>query len=42
MEHGGPGLLIDAGEMSKPRRIDELLPGAFEAADIPGDQGKPR
>src|ERR1700677_2054924 len=28
MEHGGPGLLLDAGDDAPPHRIDELLPGA--------------
>jgi cytidine deaminase len=34
MEHGGPGLLVDGGPTAPPQRLGELLPGAFEAADI--------
>lgn len=34
MEHGGPGLLVDGGPAAPPQRLGELLPGAFEAADI--------
>jgi cytidine deaminase len=34
MEHGGPRLLVDAGPTAPPQRLSELLPGAFEAADI--------
>jgi cytidine deaminase len=31
-EHGGPDCLVDSAD--RPRRIDELLPGAFDAADL--------
>jgi len=34
IEHGGPGLLLDAGDDAPPHRIDELLPAAFDGADI--------
>jgi hypothetical protein len=34
MEHGGPGLLVDGGPAAPPQRLSELLPGAFDAADI--------
>ena len=34
MEHGGPGLLVDGGPATPPQRLSELLPGAFDAADI--------
>lgn len=33
-EHGGAELLIDAGEGETPRRLDELLPGAFGPEDL--------
>jgi cytidine deaminase len=33
-EHGGAALLIDGGLGAPPRRLGELLPGAFEGADI--------
>jgi cytidine deaminase len=31
LEHGGPGLLIDAGPGAEPQRIGDLLPGGFDA-----------
>jgi len=34
IEHGGPGLLVDGGPTAPPQRLSELLPGAFDAADI--------
>ncbi len=34
MEHGGPGLLLDAGPGEPPQRLEQLLPDAFEAADV--------
>jgi cytidine deaminase len=33
-EHGGAGLLVDAGDGAEPRRLAELLPGAFGPADL--------
>jgi cytidine deaminase len=40
MEHGGPGLLVDGGPTTPPQRLSELLPGAFEAADIAARGGQ--
>jgi cytidine deaminase len=34
LEHGGGGLLIDAGPDAAPVRLDELLPDAFDAAEL--------
>jgi cytidine deaminase len=34
MEHGGPGLLVDAGAGREPRRLEELLPDSFGAPDL--------
>ena len=34
MEHGGDGLLLDGGPGSPPRRLGELLPGAFDSAAL--------
>ncbi len=44
MEHGGPGLLLDAGLTSPPQTLGELLPGAFDGAALevrrgPGGNG---
>jgi cytidine deaminase len=36
MEAGGPGLLVDAGEGCPPRPLRELLPGAFDRAELAG------
>ncbi len=33
-EHGGPGLLVDGGPGAPPKRLGDLLPGAFDQADI--------
>lgn len=33
-EHGGADLLVDAGEGAAPRRLGELLPGAFGPGDL--------
>jgi cytidine deaminase len=33
-EHGGADLLVDAGEGAAPRRLGELLPGAFGPEDL--------
>jgi len=35
MEHGGPELLLDAGEGSPPQRLGELLPLAFDSSELP-------
>jgi len=34
MEHGGPELLLDAGEAKPPWRLGELLPGAFDSSEL--------
>jgi len=34
LEHGGPGLLVDAGEGVLPRKLGDLLPGAFDEAEL--------
>lgn len=34
LEHGGPELPIDGGEGVEPVRLDQLLPGAFDAAEL--------
>jgi cytidine deaminase len=33
-ERGGPGLLVDRGPGASPQRLEELLPGAFDRADL--------
>lgn len=33
-EHGGPGLLLDAGPGREPLTLEVLLPGAFDAAEL--------
>lgn len=33
-EHGGPQLLVDAGPGARPRRLGELLPGAFDGGEL--------
>ncbi len=33
-EHGGPGLLVDAGDAHEPLTMGELLPGAFGPDDL--------
>ena len=33
-EHGGPGLLLDAGPGEPPATLGSLLPGAFTGADL--------
>ena len=45
MEHGGPGLLLDAGPSSPPQSLGGLLPGAFDSAELkvrrgPGSTGR--
>jgi cytidine deaminase len=34
MEHGGPGLLVDAGPGKPPATLGSLLPAAFTGADL--------
>jgi cytidine deaminase len=34
MEHGGNGLLLDGGLANPPQRLSELLPGAFDGAEM--------
>ena len=34
MEHGGPELLLDAGPAAPPQRLGQLLPGAFDNAEL--------
>src|ERR1039458_8387656 len=34
LEHGGPGLLVDAGEGREPVTLATLLPGAFDAGEL--------
>jgi cytidine deaminase len=34
LEAGGPGLLVDAGEGRPPRTLADLLPGAFDDAEL--------
>jgi cytidine deaminase len=34
MEHGGPGLLLDGGPGAPPQRLGDLLPGAFDDAEL--------
>jgi cytidine deaminase len=34
MEHGGPDLLVDGGPGSSPQRLAQLLPGAFDDAEL--------
>jgi cytidine deaminase len=34
LEHGGPGLLVDAGEGRDPVTLGALLPGAFDADEL--------
>jgi cytidine deaminase len=34
LEHGGPGLLVDGGPGQPPRRLEELLPDAFDGAEL--------
>ena len=34
LEHGGPGLLVDAGPEAEPRRLGDLLPDSFGAPDL--------
>ena len=34
VEHGGPELLVDAGASAPPRRLEDLLPGAFGGAEL--------
>ena len=34
MEHGGPELLLDAGPTAPPQRLGQLLPGAFDNAEL--------
>jgi cytidine deaminase len=40
-EHGGPGLLLDAGEGSPPVEMVALLPGAFDADELTARREKP-
>lgn len=34
LEHGGPDLLLDAGDGRAPVTLGELLPGAFDAVEL--------
>jgi cytidine deaminase len=34
LEHGGPELLLDDGPAAPPRRLGDLLPGAFDGAEL--------
>jgi hypothetical protein len=34
MEHGGPGLLLDGGPAAPPQLLGQLLPGAFDHAEL--------
>jgi cytidine deaminase len=34
LEHGGPELLLDAGEGRAPVTLGEMLPGAFDATEL--------
>jgi cytidine deaminase len=34
MERGGPQMLLDAGPGASPRRMAEVLPGAFDEAEL--------
>jgi hypothetical protein len=34
MEHGGPDLLVDGGAGSPQQRLGQLLPGAFDDAEL--------
>jgi cytidine deaminase len=47
LEHGGPALLVDRGPGASPQRLGELLPGAFDGAElstrrdgVPVDKGR--
>ena len=39
-EHGGPGLVVDAGEGAPPIPLGELLPGAFGPRDLTTRAGR--
>ena len=39
MEHGGPGLLIDGGPEARPQHLGDLLPGAFDRAELEARRG---
>jgi cytidine deaminase len=41
MEHGGAELLLDGGPGAPPRRLDDLLPGAFDAAELVNRRSEP-
>lgn len=34
IEHGGPALLVDGGPEAPPQRLGDLLPGAFDGAEL--------
>ena len=40
LEAGGPDLLVDSGERLPPRRLGDLLPEAFDDAELT-DRGRP-
>jgi cytidine deaminase len=40
MEHGGPGLLLDGGPGAPPQRLGDLLPGAFDDAELVSRRGQ--
>jgi cytidine deaminase len=39
LEHGGPQLLVDAGEGAEPLLIGDLLPGGFDADTLAARRG---
>ncbi|HEX3824998.1 MAG TPA: cytidine deaminase [Mycobacteriales bacterium] len=39
LEHGGPHLLVDAGEAAEPLLIGDLLPGGFDADTLAARRG---
>ncbi len=39
MEHGGPDLLVDGGPGAPPQRLGQLLPGAFDDAELARRRG---
>ncbi len=40
MEHGGPGMLLDGGPGAPPQRLGDLLPGAFDDAELVSRRGQ--
>src|SRR5579875_395862 len=39
LDHGGPGILVDAGEGAEPATLGSLLPGAFDDAELTRRRG---